>query len=242
MTHANAPLSAEGRRRLIERCMIGPIAHVAAERGISRATASKWVNRHRRYGELGLIVRGWTPHHQPSATPVDVVTRMEKMRRAHKGSATRIAHELAVDGNLVSARHGHPPPGRPRSEPTEPANRKRRGSKGGRPNPNVDPAAVNTRRTASPPPPTRPSAAGRRPSPTTPVSARGPSTVSLSTARSSRPAPSATAWPTPRPWPSRPRQLRPGAGHLRGPSDRASTSHAPVTPSICSRMRSAWPL
>ena len=47
MTHRNSPLSVEGRRRLVERCKTRPIAHVAAEMGISRATASKWVHRHR---------------------------------------------------------------------------------------------------------------------------------------------------------------------------------------------------
>lgn len=31
-----------------------PIAHVAAEMGISRACPSKWVNRWRRFGEAGL--------------------------------------------------------------------------------------------------------------------------------------------------------------------------------------------
>ncbi|PZF88384.1 hypothetical protein C1I99_26515 [Micromonospora deserti] len=30
MTHVNAPLSLEGRRRLVERCRTRPIAHVAA--------------------------------------------------------------------------------------------------------------------------------------------------------------------------------------------------------------------
>jgi hypothetical protein len=44
MTHANAPLSVEGRRRLVARCVDRPIAHVAAEMGISRACASKWGN------------------------------------------------------------------------------------------------------------------------------------------------------------------------------------------------------
>jgi transposase len=48
MTHSNSPLSIEGRRRLVERCQTRPIAHVAAEMGISRACASKWVNRWRR--------------------------------------------------------------------------------------------------------------------------------------------------------------------------------------------------
>ncbi len=40
MTHANAPLNIEGRRRLVERCRTGPIAHVAAEAGVSRACLS----------------------------------------------------------------------------------------------------------------------------------------------------------------------------------------------------------
>jgi hypothetical protein len=71
--------------------------------GISRATAS-WVNRHRQHGELGLIDRSSTPHHQPSATPVDVVTRIKEMRRAHKRSTTRIAHELTVDRIVISRR------------------------------------------------------------------------------------------------------------------------------------------
>ncbi|MFI2430067.1 helix-turn-helix domain-containing protein, partial [Streptomyces sp. NPDC018955] len=53
MTHRNAPLTVEGRRRLIERCHDRPIAHVAAEMGISRQCASKWVNRYRKYGDLG---------------------------------------------------------------------------------------------------------------------------------------------------------------------------------------------
>jgi transposase len=55
MTHRNAPLTAQGRRRLVERCRTRPIAHVAAEMGISRACASKWVNRWRRHGVLGLL-------------------------------------------------------------------------------------------------------------------------------------------------------------------------------------------
>ncbi|TDQ54259.1 transposase IS481 family protein [Actinorugispora endophytica] len=40
-SHKNAPLTPEGRKRLVERCRTRPIAHVAAEIGISRATASK---------------------------------------------------------------------------------------------------------------------------------------------------------------------------------------------------------
>lgn len=67
--HRNAPLSVEGRRRLIARCRHRPIAHVAAEMGISRHCAGKWVNRHRRHGETGLADQPSVPHHQPTATP-----------------------------------------------------------------------------------------------------------------------------------------------------------------------------
>ncbi|MGF0315400.1 helix-turn-helix domain-containing protein, partial [Nocardia fluminea] len=104
MTHRNAPLSVEGRRRLVQRCATRPIAHVAAEMGISRQCASKWVNRHRRFGELGLADRSSAPHHQPTATPVEVVARIETIRRTKKWSARRIAHELDCDSVDIAVR------------------------------------------------------------------------------------------------------------------------------------------
>lgn len=104
MTHANAPLSVEGRRHLVERCQTRPISHVAAEMGISRACASKWVRRYREFGEIGLIDRPSVPHRQPTATPADVVARIELLRRSKKWSAGRISHELACDGVAISVR------------------------------------------------------------------------------------------------------------------------------------------
>lgn len=104
MTHKNAPLTPEGRFRLIERCRTRPIAHVAAEMGISRATASKWVNRYKQHGDLGLTDRSSTPMRQPTATPGQLIKRIETMRRTHKWAATRIEFELQLDGNQVSRR------------------------------------------------------------------------------------------------------------------------------------------
>ena len=95
MYHRNAPLCFEGRLRLVQRCQQRPISHVAAEIGISRACASKWVNRWRRHGELGLHDRPSTPHHSPDATPAWVIERIETWRREKKWSANRITHELA---------------------------------------------------------------------------------------------------------------------------------------------------
>ena len=102
--HRNAPLTVEGRQRLVERCRTRPIAHVAAEMGISRATASKWVNRHRRHGVLGLVDHSSAPARQPNATPGQLVARIESMRREHKWSASRIAFELRQEGTHVSRR------------------------------------------------------------------------------------------------------------------------------------------
>ena len=60
--HANAPLTPEGRRRLCERVDAGrPIAHVAAESGISRATLAKWYGRWTELGEGGLVDQSSRP-------------------------------------------------------------------------------------------------------------------------------------------------------------------------------------
>jgi transposase len=81
-----------------------PIAHVAAEMGISRACASKWVNRHRLHGELGLHDRSSTPHSSPTATPAKVVGEIEHWRRSRKWSARRICLELNNAGTVISVR------------------------------------------------------------------------------------------------------------------------------------------
>ncbi len=81
-----------------------PIAHVAAEMGISRQCASKWINRWRRYGEAGLQDRPSVPHHQPTAVPAQVVARIERLRRQRKYSARRITTELTAEGVTISTR------------------------------------------------------------------------------------------------------------------------------------------
>lgn len=103
-THRNAPLTPEGRMRLVIRCRTRPIAHVAAEMGISRATASKWVGRYKRFGELGLLDRSSAPARQPTATPARLVEQIESLRRKHKWSASRIAFELEQAATPVSRR------------------------------------------------------------------------------------------------------------------------------------------
>ena len=104
MSHRNAPLSYEGRVRLVARCRRRPIAHVAVEMGISRACASKWVNRYRRHGELGLHDRCSIPKHSPTAPPAEVIEQIETWRRERKWSAQRITCELADLGFTINRR------------------------------------------------------------------------------------------------------------------------------------------
>ena len=56
MTHRNAPLTPEGRRRAVEEVLDRgrPVSHVAGEFRISRTTLSKWVGRYRAHGPAGL--------------------------------------------------------------------------------------------------------------------------------------------------------------------------------------------
>jgi transposase InsO family protein len=103
MSHANAPLTVEGRRRLVERVDSGrPIAHVAAEAGISRQCASKWYDRWREDGEDGLQDRSSQPHGSPRRTSAAVTARIEVLRRERKLGPARIAHELAIEGTVIS--------------------------------------------------------------------------------------------------------------------------------------------
>src|SRR5918994_632835 len=104
VSHRNAPLSFEGRLRLVERCRRRPISHVPAEMGISRACASKWVNRYRRVGERCLLDRPSTPHQSPNASPAWVIEQIEAWRRDQKWSATRITHELGELGYRINRR------------------------------------------------------------------------------------------------------------------------------------------
>jgi len=97
MTHRNAPLTALGRQRAVSEVIDRgrPIAHVAAELRIARATLSKWVARYRAEGESGLQDRPSAPASRPSRLPAWVVELVEKWRRTKKWSARRIARELA---------------------------------------------------------------------------------------------------------------------------------------------------
>jgi len=111
MAHRNARLTVYGRRLLIERVVVQgrPVAHVAAELGVSRATGYKWVARWRAEGDAGLLDRPSIAHRRPGRTPTDVETRICQLRTERKLGPARIAPLVDRPASTVHAvltRHG----------------------------------------------------------------------------------------------------------------------------------------
>lgn len=100
--HGNARLTIHGRRLLIERIQSGrPVAHVAAEMGVSAATAWKWWRRYRSEGDAGLWDRSSRPRRCPHQTPRRVEQRVEQLRRSRKLGPARIAGILEMPASTV---------------------------------------------------------------------------------------------------------------------------------------------
>ncbi|MFI0983604.1 IS481 family transposase [Streptomyces sp. NPDC021093] len=102
MSHRNARLTVFGRRLLVERVCPGrPVAHVAAEMGISRATAHKWLRRWRTEGEAGLADRSSRPRTTPHRTPADMEARVCRLRTDRKLGPARIGPVLGLPASTV---------------------------------------------------------------------------------------------------------------------------------------------
>ncbi|MGW2779630.1 IS481 family transposase [Streptomyces olivaceoviridis] len=110
MSHRNARLTVHGRRLLVERVRCGrPVAHVAAEMGISRATAHKWVRRWRAEGEAGLADRSSRPRTTPHRTADTVEARVCHERQVRKLGPARLGPALGLPASTVHrilVRHG----------------------------------------------------------------------------------------------------------------------------------------
>ncbi|WP_405482819.1 IS481 family transposase [Streptomyces anulatus] len=102
MSHRNARLTVHGRRILVDRVLGGrPVAHVAAEMGISRPTAHKWIRRWRAEGDTGLADRSSRPHRTPHRTPRAVEARVCDLRRTRKLGPARIGPVLGLPASTV---------------------------------------------------------------------------------------------------------------------------------------------
>ncbi|WP_031183904.1 IS481 family transposase, partial [Streptomyces seoulensis] len=110
MSHRNARLTVHGRRLLVERVRSGrPVAHVAAEMGISRPTAHKWIRRWHSEGESGLLDRSSRPRTTPHRTAAATEAQVCRLRQERKLGPARIGPVLGLPASTVHRillRHG----------------------------------------------------------------------------------------------------------------------------------------
>ena len=111
LLHRNARLTEWGRRELVRRVVAGtPVAHVAEQMNVSRATAAKWFARHLDDPEgVWWVDRSSRPHHSPNRTPAKVEARIVALRERRKLGPARIAGQLDLVPSTVHrvlVRHG----------------------------------------------------------------------------------------------------------------------------------------
>jgi transposase InsO family protein len=103
-------MTARGRMIMIDRIASGrPIAHVAAEMGVSRKTADKWWRRWLTEGEVGLEDRSSRPHRCPHQTAAHVERRIVRLRQRRKLGPARIGSIVGMPASTVHrvlCRHG----------------------------------------------------------------------------------------------------------------------------------------
>jgi transposase InsO family protein len=100
--HANSPLTVRGRIMLVERVASGrPIAHVAAEMGISRKTVTKWWRRFQDEGPGGLEDRSSRPQRCPHRTPATVEQKILRLRtRWERAERFFAQHDIRIEAVL----------------------------------------------------------------------------------------------------------------------------------------------
>jgi transposase InsO family protein len=112
MSHANARLTPAGRLVMVQRIAAGrPVAHVAAEMGVSRTTAWRWWRRWQVEGQAGLVDRSSIARTHPRRTPACTETRIRVWRHLSRRGPVFIAAQLGAPASTVGrvlARHHTP--------------------------------------------------------------------------------------------------------------------------------------
>jgi transposase InsO family protein len=102
VVNAKPRLSPWSRLLLVQRVLAGrPAAPVAAEMGVSRATAYKWVRRFRDEGVAGLADRSSRPYSSPTRTNPAVEAAILALRRDRRLGPARIAGIVGVPASTV---------------------------------------------------------------------------------------------------------------------------------------------
>ena len=101
--HPNAPLTPEGRRRMVscvlEQCWT--VAATAERFQVDAKTVRKWRDRFLTEGESGLFDRSSRPHQSPNRTPRPLSLRVVRLRLKRRWGADRIAFEVGLASSTV---------------------------------------------------------------------------------------------------------------------------------------------
>jgi len=101
--HPNAPLTPEGRRRMVS-CVLddGWTIEATAERfQVDPKTVRKWRDRFLAEGPEGLFDRSSRPHRSPNLTRRSTHRQVLRLRRKRRWGADRIAFEVGIAASTV---------------------------------------------------------------------------------------------------------------------------------------------
>ena len=101
--HPNAPLTVEGRRRMV-RCVVGggwTVAATAERFQVDAKTVRKWRDRWLAEGDTGLHDRSSRPHRSPNRTSRHLRRRVVQLRRRRRWGADHIGHVVGLATSTV---------------------------------------------------------------------------------------------------------------------------------------------
>ncbi|MBG7605570.1 MAG: helix-turn-helix domain-containing protein, partial [Actinobacteria bacterium] len=101
--HPNAPLTVEGRRRMV-RCVLDQRWTVEATAGrfqVDAKTVRKWRDRYVAEGDRGLFDRSCRPHRSPNRTPRQLRRRVLRLRRRRRWGADHFGFEVGLAASTV---------------------------------------------------------------------------------------------------------------------------------------------
>ena len=103
--HPNAPLTPEGRRRMVacvlDRCW--SVAATAERFQVDAKTVRKWRDRFLAEGDAGLWDRSSRPRRSPNRTPEAQRRRVLQLRRKRRWGAAHIGFEVGLAASTVQA-------------------------------------------------------------------------------------------------------------------------------------------
>jgi len=104
VAHRSARLSVFARQLLVDRVIVlgKPVAMVATELGVSRATGYKWIRRYRSEGVAGLDGRSSRPRRSPRALAREQVEAILAARAARRYGPHRLAYLTGHPRSTIS--------------------------------------------------------------------------------------------------------------------------------------------